>query len=121
MLRQSFPILKKVVLFFKNDKSGIVHFSFGKVSFDVDNYRTIFCILKTLQSSKPASSKGKFIKKIGCLIYYGTRIRVNLDEFLIFRIINMNRQEKQHAVETLKNEFQDNNGSFISRYKRFDR
>lgn len=25
----------------------------------------------------------------------------------------MNRQDKQHAVETLKNEFQDNNGSFI--------
>ena len=34
MLLQLLQILKRGRLFFKNDKNGIVHFSFGKVSFD---------------------------------------------------------------------------------------
>lgn len=51
--------------FFKNDKSGLVHFSVGKVSFDVNQLvENMSAFLKALVSAKPSASKGKFIKKI---------------------------------------------------------
>ncbi len=51
--------------FFKNDKNAVVHFSLGKVSFEAGKLGdNIKAFLKALSSSKPASSKGKFIKKI---------------------------------------------------------
>ncbi len=73
--------LKKGRLFFKNDKSGLVHFSIGKVSFVkqqlVDNFAAF---TKTLAAAKPASSKGKFIKKITLSSTMGVGIGVNPDE-----------------------------------------
>jgi large subunit ribosomal protein L1 len=73
--------LKKGRLFFKNDKSGLVHFSLGKVSFDkqklVDNYAAF---IKVLAASKPASSKGKFLRKITVSSTMGVGIGVNPDE-----------------------------------------
>lgn len=57
--------LKSGRMFFKNDKNAIVHFSLGKVSFDADKIKdNIRAFVKALSSSKPASSKGKFIRKI---------------------------------------------------------
>lgn len=57
--------LKKGRLFFKNDKNGIVHFTFGKVSFDQQKlYENFVAFMKALAASKPPTSKGKFIKKV---------------------------------------------------------
>ena len=51
--------LKKGKAFFKNDKQGLVHFSIGKVSFDVNQLQENFVtFMKTLGASKPAASKG---------------------------------------------------------------
>lgn len=73
--------LKKGRVFFKNDKSAIVHFSFGKKSFDVKQLQeNIYAFLKALASSKPPTSKGKFIKKITITATMGPSIPVNLDE-----------------------------------------
>jgi len=73
--------LKRGRLFFKNDKSGLVHFSIGKVSFDkqklVDNF---VAFIKSLAASKPASSKGKFIRKITVSSTMGVGVHVNPDE-----------------------------------------
>ena len=73
--------LKKGRLFFKNDKSAIVHFSIGKKSFDsqklLDNLKAF---LKALAASKPSSSKGKFIKKATLSSTMGVGIQLNLDE-----------------------------------------
>ena len=73
--------LKKGRLFFKNDKSAIVHFTIGKVSFDnqnlLENLKTFF---KALVAAKPASAKGKFIKKITLSSTMGVGIRLNPDE-----------------------------------------
>jgi large subunit ribosomal protein L1 len=75
--------LKKGRMFFKNDKSGIVHFSFGKVSFSApelyDNYATF---VKALIAAKPATSKGKFLKKITISSTMGVGLMVNPDETL---------------------------------------
>jgi len=73
--------LKRGRLFFKNDKSGLVHFSIGKVSFDkqklVDNFVT--CI-KALNAAKPSSSKGKFLRKVTIASTMGIGIGINPDE-----------------------------------------
>lgn len=75
--------LKKGRAFFKNDKGGSVHFSFGKVSNEVpvllENFRAF---LKALQSAKPSSSKGKYLKKIVLSSTMGVGIPVDVDELL---------------------------------------
>ncbi len=64
--------LKKGRVFFKNDKSGIVHFSFGKVSFAPEKLQeNLAAFIKALASAKPASSKGKFLKKLTICFYDG--------------------------------------------------
>ena len=73
--------LKSGKAFFKNDKNGLVHFSIGKVSFDVEKlHQNFLAFIKVLASSKPASSKGKFIKKITVSSTMGVGVGVKLDD-----------------------------------------
>ena len=73
--------LKRGRLFFKNDKSGIVHFSFGKVSFAAEQlYENLKVFLSTLAATRPSSAKGIFIKKITISSTMGVGVQVNLEE-----------------------------------------
>lgn len=73
--------LKKGRLFFKNDKSGLVHFRFGKKSFPVEHLVENFTVfIKALAASKPPTSKGKFLKKITVTSTMGPGIQVAVDE-----------------------------------------
>ncbi len=73
--------LKRGRQFFKSDKSGSVHFRFGKVSFDATQlYENLIAFLKALLSSKPPSSKGKFIKKMTISSTMGVGLQVVPDE-----------------------------------------
>lgn len=75
--------LKGGRLFFKNDKQGLVHFSFGKVSFDVDKlYENLATFIKALAAAKPAASKGKFIQKATVTSTMGVGVPINPDELL---------------------------------------
>jgi len=75
--------LKKGKAFFKNDKSGLVHFNFGKVSFSAEQLKeNLTAFIKALVASKPATSKGKFLKKMTISSTMGLGISVNPDEFL---------------------------------------
>jgi large subunit ribosomal protein L1 len=75
--------LKLGRLFFKNDKGGSVHFSVGKRSFDGEKLRdNIVAFIKALVSAKPATSKGKFVKKITISSTMGIGITINADELL---------------------------------------
>lgn len=75
--------LKSGRTFFKNDKNAIVHFALGKLSFDqeklVDNVRAF---VKALMSSKPASSKGRFIKKITLSSTMGLGKSIHVEELV---------------------------------------
>lgn len=75
--------LKKGRVSFKNDKGGAIHASFGKVSFGsaklIENLKSL---LKAIQASKPASSKGKFIKKICISSTMGAGVEVNPNSVL---------------------------------------
>lgn len=75
--------LKKGRVFFKNDKSGIVHFSIGKVSFSVDQLnQNLIAFTKSLISARPSAAKGKFVKKVTVSSTIGVGIQVNSDEIL---------------------------------------
>lgn len=75
--------LKKGRVFFKNDKSGIVHFSFGKISFSEQKLQeNLAAFVKALSSAKPASSKGKFLKKMTVSSTMGVGIQISPDEVL---------------------------------------
>lgn len=75
--------LKKGRQFFKNDKNGIVHFQFGKVSFKAEQLaENLASFIKVLASTKPASSKGKFLRKATISSTMGVGIHVNPDEIL---------------------------------------
>ncbi len=75
--------LKRGQLFFKNDKNGIVHFSIGKVSFDATTLQdNLVAFVKSLSSAKPASSKGKFLRKITISSTMGPGIAISPDEIL---------------------------------------
>lgn len=69
--------LKKGRAFFRNDKQGNVHFSFGKVSFDANRLQENFsAFLKALIAAKPSSSKGKYIKKMSISSTMGPGVAV---------------------------------------------
>jgi large subunit ribosomal protein L1 len=75
--------LKRGQVFFKNDKQGLVHFSLGRVSFDVEKlYENLAAFMKSLMASKPSSSKGRFIKKVTLTSTMGVGIQVNPEDFL---------------------------------------
>ena len=73
--------LKKGRVFFKNDKNGIVHFSFGKVSFDVAKLQdNLNSFIRALAASKPSTSKGKFIQKITITSTMGVGIPIAAED-----------------------------------------
>jgi large subunit ribosomal protein L1 len=75
--------LKKGKAFFKNDKQGIVHFSIGKVSFDVAKLRDNFnALVKAVYAAKPAASKGKYIKRASVSSTMGVGIFMNADDLV---------------------------------------
>lgn len=74
--------LKKGKAFFKNDKYGLIHFSIGKVSFGSEKlYENFSEFVKVLSSSKPATSKGKFIKKVTVSSTMGVGFPVDMADF----------------------------------------
>lgn len=75
--------LKKGRAFFKNDKNGIVHFCIGKVSFSADQLKdNLDAFVKAVVSAKPATSKGKYLKKLSVSSTMGVSLLVDSDELL---------------------------------------
>lgn len=75
--------LKKGQAFFRNDKAGIVHFSIGRVSFDqAQLHENLTAFIKALQSAKPPSSKGKYLKRASISSSMGVGIPVSPDELV---------------------------------------
>lgn len=73
--------LKKGRVSFRNDKTGVLHAPFGKVSFGADKLReNLVSLVQAVRASKPPTSKGKFIKKITVSSTMGVGITINPDE-----------------------------------------
>lgn len=77
--------LKRGRAFFRNDKQGIIHFSIGKVSFDVKKLQdNLDALVRAVVASKPAAAKGKYLKKMSLSSTMGIGISINSDEFVRF-------------------------------------
>ncbi|MFA5074568.1 MAG: 50S ribosomal protein L1 [Candidatus Babeliales bacterium] len=75
--------LKKGRVSFRNDKSGVVHAPFGKISFGAEKLiENLVALLRAVRSSKPSTSKGKFIKKLVISSTMGVGITLNPDEIV---------------------------------------
>jgi len=73
--------LKKGRVSFRNDKTGIVHAPFGKASFGAEKLlENLVALVKAIQISKPATSKGKYLKKLVVSSTMGVGIALNPDE-----------------------------------------
>lgn len=71
--------LKKGKVSFKNDDTGNIHVTIGKVSFDSnqleENYTTL---LETIKKVKPASAKGTYIENISLSSSMGPGVKVEI-------------------------------------------
>lgn len=74
---------KKGRAFFKNDKSGTVHFSIGKKSLATDQlYDNLVAFLKALAAARPATAKGKFVEKVTISSTMGVGLPIDADVLL---------------------------------------
>ncbi|HSW63712.1 MAG TPA: 50S ribosomal protein L1 [Dissulfurispiraceae bacterium] len=69
---------------YRTDKAGIVHIPFGKVSFDVEKLvENVNAVIRSISRAKPATSKGKYIKKISVSSTMGPSIKVDVTKLKI--------------------------------------
>ncbi len=63
---------------FRTDKSGIIHCTIGRASFDVAQLKTnLVALVDALNKSKPAASKGVYLKKIAISSTMGVGVRID--------------------------------------------
>jgi large subunit ribosomal protein L1 len=63
---------------YRTDKAGIIHCTIGRASFDVDALKgNLLALVEALNNSKPASSKGVFLKKMAVSSTMGAGIRID--------------------------------------------
>ncbi|MCG9107745.1 50S ribosomal protein L1 [Laribacter hongkongensis] len=63
---------------YRTDKSGIIHATIGRASFDVEALReNLGALVDALQKAKPAASKGVYLKKIAISSTMGVGVRVD--------------------------------------------
>ncbi len=73
--------LKKGRVSFRNDKAGVLHAPFGKVSFGTDKlFENLAALVQSVRGNKPSTSKGKFVKKVTLSSTMGVGVSVNPDE-----------------------------------------
>jgi len=75
--------LKKGRVSYRNDKGGVLHAPFGRVSFGLEKLlENLNSLVRAIRSSKPSTSKGKFIKKLVVSSTMGVGIVLNPDEIV---------------------------------------
>src|SRR6187401_3106870 len=63
---------------YRVDKAGIVHCAIGKASFEVDKLKeNLMALIDALNKSKPATSKGIYLRKISVSSTMGIGVRVD--------------------------------------------
>ncbi len=73
--------LKRGRVSFRNDKTGVLHAPFGKVSFGPEKLlQNLQSLVQSVRTNKPQTSKGKFIRKLTISSTMGVGITINPDE-----------------------------------------
>lgn len=69
---------------YKVEKAGIVHVPVGKVSFDKEKLiENTMAVLKSVIKAKPATSKGKYIKKITMSSTMGPGVKIDISKLKV--------------------------------------
>ena len=69
---------------YRTDRYGNVHVPIGKVSFDYEALHTNFrAVLDEIQRAKPASSKGRYIRKIALSPTMGPSVRIDINRLKV--------------------------------------
>lgn len=64
---------------YRTDKSGIIHATIGRASFEADALKeNLQALIDALQKAKPASSKGLYMRKVAVSSTMGVGVRVDL-------------------------------------------
>jgi len=75
--------LKKGRVSYRNDKGGVIHAPFGRVSFGEDKLKENLAeLIHSIKANRPASAKGKFIKKIVISSTMGVGVTLSSDEII---------------------------------------
>lgn len=73
--------LKKGRVTYRNDKGGVVHAPFGKLSFGKEKLmENLKALVNSVKSNKPATAKGKFLKKLVISSTMGVGVNLNPEE-----------------------------------------
>lgn len=74
-------LLKKGRVELKNDSFGIIHSSFGKVSFGKDRLKeNLGSFFETLNKARPQSAKGQFIKTVNISTTMGPSVKIDINK-----------------------------------------
>ena len=66
---------------YRNDKGGVIHASFGKVSFGADKLAdNLASLVKSVSSNRPPTAKGTFIKKVTVSSTMGVGVSISPDD-----------------------------------------
>ena len=66
---------------YKNEKAGLVHAGIGKLSFSVNALtKNVIAFVKAVESAKPASSKGVYIRAASLGSTHGPAVRLDIKE-----------------------------------------
>jgi large subunit ribosomal protein L1 len=69
---------------YRTDRYGNVHVPIGKVSFDVDALQANFrAVLDEIQRAKPASAKGRYIRKISLSPTMGPSVKIDTNRLKV--------------------------------------
>ncbi len=69
---------------YKVDKAGIVHIPVGKLSFDKEKLlENVMAVLKSIIRAKPATSKGRYIRRITISSTMGAGIRIDTQKLKV--------------------------------------
>jgi large subunit ribosomal protein L1 len=69
---------------YRTDRYGNVHVPIGKVSFDIEALKSNFgAVLDEIQRAKPASAKGRYIKKISLSPTMGPSVRIDTNRLKV--------------------------------------
>ncbi|MCX7628005.1 MAG: 50S ribosomal protein L1 [Methylophilaceae bacterium] len=69
---------------YRTDKTGIVHCTIGRASFDVEKLKgNLLALVEALNKAKPASSKGVYLKKVSVSSTMGVGIRIDQASLLV--------------------------------------
>ncbi len=71
--------LKKGRVEYRSDKTGVVHFSVGKVSMDAEQMKdNILLVMDDIKKKKPSDTKGDFLKTVALSSTMGPGVKVDL-------------------------------------------